>query len=202
MVKSKHTHSKGFNVTSLEGVSGIYIFLGRCGDVVYIGSCKDDFMRRLRSHTNKTNGKLSLDIQSIYVVITDPLINTLHVLEHLFIWYLEPPKNETLWFFRESENEKEVKQIAKEKNLHICGSLEKYLLSFETVLLKRELDENFEFIKYGKLEHSASKIAEVHCKGRGGGCLCYSCIVKRRKEEIERKRILYQKVKRILNSYS
>jgi hypothetical protein len=187
MAKREYTHAKGFNMTSLEGVSGVYIFIESCSDIAYIGMCDKDFKNRISSHTNKTNGKLNLDIRYINVTIVDPSLYPLHVLEHLFIWYFRPPLNEDLWFFG-GKSDKEVKMIAKEKGINIRGSIERFLLSFDSVMIERELDNNFEFIKYGEIEPVSSKKAK--CDGTRS-CLCYKCIVNRRKEErfIHMKRI-------------
>jgi hypothetical protein len=170
----KYTHSKGFNVTSLEGVTGVYMFREECGDIVYVGSCRGDFKNRLNSHYYHPSQKLTDDVRYMYVLIVEPHMDSvLHVLEHLLIWYFNPSKNDALWFFGGSEED--VKRIAKENNLHIRGSIEEFLLSFECVLIEREWDDNFEYKRYGEQEQIDSK--KVRCTGTLD-CLCFRCLVK------------------------
>jgi hypothetical protein len=180
LARKEYTHVKGFNVTSLIGVSGVYLFIESCCDTSYIGMCDKDFKNRMSSHTNKTNGKLNLDIQYIHVIIADTSLYPLHVLEHLFIWYFRPPKNDALWIFGRCKNENQVKMVAKDKAINIRGSIEKFLLSFHSIMIEREWDNNFELIKYGEIEHVSSK--KRQCDGTRS-CLCYECVVNRRKEE-------------------
>ncbi|PFQ61221.1 hypothetical protein [Bacillus cereus] len=172
-----YTHAKGFNVTSLKGISGLYFFQNAKGEILYIGMCNDDFKNRINSHAYGNHGKLNSEIHYIRVVIVNPIIYPLHVLEHLFIWYFKPQKNHSLWFFSGAKNAREVKRIAKEHTLHIRGSLEKFILSFESILLEREWDDNVKYKRYGNKEISASK--KVDCIG-SGDCLCLQCIVYKR----------------------
>ncbi|QGQ44746.1 GIY-YIG nuclease family protein [Metabacillus sediminilitoris] len=177
----QYTHAKGFNVTSLEGVAGVYILQETCGDVAYIGHCNNDFKNRIRSHTNKTNGKLDNNIQYLHVVIIDPDIYPLHVLEHLFIWYFNPPRNEDLWIFSRNKTVRQVKETAKKHNINIQGTLEEFLLSFETVFIEREWDDNFELKRYGEVETQSSK--KSSCDGTLN-CLCYQCLIDSRSKVI------------------
>jgi hypothetical protein len=177
MAKKKYTHSKGFNVTSLQGIAGLYIFHNSKGEVVYIGMCNNDFKNRINSHNYGEHGKLSLDIVYIRVIIADPDIYPLHVLEHLFIWYFNPRFNDSLWLFSGARNGLEVKQIAKENNIYIQGSVKNFILSFESVLIEREWEDNSRFKRYGEIETLKSK--NVSCTGMTN-CLCYHCLVNNR----------------------
>ena len=175
-MKKPYTHSKGFNVASLKGVSGLYFLQKSIDSIEYIGKCEDDFKKRMQSHCYGEHGKLSEDMSYLRVVIVDPTIYPLHVLEHLFIWYFFPQQNHSLWFFSDAESEKEVKLIAKENNLHIRGSLLRFIQSFESILIEREWDENNEYKKYGGVERLASK--KVKCTEELN-CPCYRCSVKK-----------------------
>ncbi|MGB6779750.1 MAG: hypothetical protein WBE33_13440, partial [Planococcus citreus] len=121
MARREYTHAKGFNVTSLKGISGIYIFQKTCGELSYIGMCNNVFKNRINSHAYGVYSKLNADIQYIHVIIVDPNKYLLHVLESLFIWYFDTPDNYTYWLFT-GDNDKVIKKQAKERNLHIRGS--------------------------------------------------------------------------------
>ncbi|CEY25010.1 hypothetical protein CN931_18015 [Bacillus sp. AFS054943] len=176
MGMKEYTHAKGFNVTSLKGIAGLYFFQNSKGEILYIGMCNGDFKNRINSHAYGSHGKLSLEIHYIRVVIADPSIYPLHVLEHLFIWYFKPRKNYSLWFFRGEKNEWKVKRIAKKHNLYIRDSLEKFILSFESVLIEKEWDDNLKYKRYGNAEGLFSK--KVDCSGTLD-CLCFQCTVYR-----------------------
>lgn len=173
-MKKKYTHAKGFNITSLKKVAGLYFFHNIKGEVEYIGMCNKDFKNRINSHAYGSHGKLSPETVYIRVVIANHITYQLHVLEHLFIWYFNPKKNNTYWLFSDVDNEKELKQLAKLHDIHIRGSLEKFILSFETVLIKREWDEKFKYKRYGDEEQLSSK--KEPCNGTMN-CLCYRCLV-------------------------
>lgn len=116
LILREFTHSKGFNIASLKGITGLYIFRDELGKVKYVGICRDDFKTRLRSHYSHPSQKLDGAIRYMNVVIIESnLYSVLHVIEHLFIWYFKPERNEVLWFFSKARSEKEVKDIAKKK---------------------------------------------------------------------------------------
>jgi hypothetical protein len=173
----EYTHAKGFNITSINGISGLYFFQDSEEKLVYIGMCVNDFKNRINSHDYGEHGKLSPDIDYLRVVIVDPVTNPLHVLEHLFIWFFNPKLNHSLWFFSGAKNEKEIKQIAKENNLHIQGSLKRFLLSFESVLIEREWENDSAYKRYGEIENIESK--KVYCTGTND-CICYKCLINNR----------------------
>jgi hypothetical protein len=173
----EYTHAKGFNVTSLKGVVGLYFFQNSKGEVLYIGMCNDDFKNRIYSHDYGDHGKLSPDIIYLRVIFVNPVVYPLHVLEHLFIWYFNPKLNNSLWFFGGNRNERELKHTAKEHNLYIQGSLKSFIHLFESILIEREWDENSEYKKYGEIEHIGTK--KVSCIGTHH-CLCFQCLVNSR----------------------
>jgi len=173
-LKKEYTHAKGFNVTSLKEVAGLYFFHNIKGEVEYIGKCNNDFKNRINSHGYGLHGKLSPETVYLRVIIADPINYPLHVLENFFIWYFGSQKNKSLWLFSGVENEKGLKKIAKSHNLYIRGSLEKFILSFESVLIKREWDENNKNIRYGEIEQLSSR--EIFCDSTQS-CLCYRCLV-------------------------
>jgi hypothetical protein len=174
----KYTHSKGFNITSLEGVAGVYIFQKACGALSYIGMCNNDFKKWINSHAYGEHGKLTADIHNMHVVIVDPIKYPIHVIESLFIWYFYTPKNHTYWLFSKIDDEKTIIKKAKEKNVIIRGSIEEFLLSFECVVIKREWNDDHSFKRYGVREKLLSKKASCD---RTVNCLCYSCLVQREK---------------------
>lgn len=178
MAKKEYTHSKGFNVTSLKGISGIYFFLNQHNEITYIGMCDDDFKNRINSHSYGHHGKLSSDIDYMSVIIADPLIYPLHVLEHLFIRYFAPIANHAYWIFNRCNDEVSVKKVAKEHGINIIGSLEEFILSFDSILIEREREERFGYKRYGEKELLSSK--RVLCNGNKK-CLCLPCLVKRKK---------------------
>ncbi|WP_352523308.1 GIY-YIG nuclease family protein [Heyndrickxia oleronia] len=177
MPKKPYTHAKGFNITSLQGKSILYLFRNKRGKVIYIGKCEDDFKDRINSHDYGISRKLTPVIHYITVVIVDTSIYPLYVLEHLFIWCLLPSKNEAVWLFYGNE-EDEIIQIAKEKKLYITGSVKEFLLSFESVVIEREWEDISakKYKRYGELEQLSSK--KVNCNGKRS-CLCINCLLDR-----------------------
>lgn len=173
----KYTHAKGFNITSLKGISGLYFLQESKDEVVYTGMCVGDFKNRINSHDYGDHGKLLPEIKYLRVILADPSIYPLHVLEHLFIWFFNPKSNHSLWFFSGAKNEEEIKQIAKKNNLHIQGSLKRFLLSFESVLIEREWEDDSTYKRYGEIENIESK--KVPCIGTND-CLCYKCLIHNR----------------------
>ncbi|MFL0361661.1 GIY-YIG nuclease family protein [Pseudobacillus sp. 179-B 2D1 NHS] len=179
-----YTHSKGFNITSLNGVYGIYLFRNIEGDVTYIGMCNNDFKNRLNSHAYGSHGKLAPNVQFLQVIIADPNKHPLHVLEHLLIWYLRPSKNYALWLFAGAKDEKSVKTIAKARNLHIRHSIENFLLSFDSVIIEREWEDDSRFKRYGETESLNSR--RIDCSGEDN-CLCFKCLVVKRRRWLKTK---------------
>lgn len=170
----EYTHAKGFNVSSLKGLSGIYLIRDFFNDLAYIGMCNGDFKNRIISHSYGEHGKLAVMDRYINVVIVDPSIFPLHVLEHLFIWYFSPPRNKAQWIFY-GENESIIIQKAKEHGLDIQGSVKEFILSFDSILLKREYGEKTLFKRYGNQEQLFSK--RIECASQEG-CLCLKCLLK------------------------
>lgn len=57
----------------------------------------------------------------------------------------------------------------------IRGTIENFLLSFDSVLIEREWEENnLKCKRYGKIEPWESN--KVHCAGNKE-CLCYKCLI-------------------------
>lgn len=94
------THTVGFNVTSLKGLSGVYIFYNSKGDFEYVGSCKDknieieNWRARFVAHNSYSGKKLTSEVKYMDVIIPPQDISERHLfaLEHLFMWYLRPQK--------------------------------------------------------------------------------------------------------------
>lgn len=181
-----YTHAKGFNVTSLQGRSVLYLFRDKKGKVIYIGKCEDDFKDRINSHDYGICRKLTPDIHYITILIVDTSIYPLYVLEHLFIWCFLPSKNNALWFFYGNE-EDEIIRIAKEKKLYISGSVKEFLLSFESVIIEREWEDVSanKYKRYGEHEQLSSK--KVSCN-RKRSCLCINCLVDRQSVRWKKKK--------------
>lgn len=174
MAKKEYTHAKGFNVTSLLGIHGLYILHDSSGEVNYIGKCNDDFKSRISSHCNRTHGKLNDNIKYLRVIAVDQDIHPLHVLENLLIWYLKPIENKDPWFFNKALKEKEVKQIANERGLKITGRLKEFILSYDTILIEREWEDEQNYKRYGSVETIDSN--RITCSGTEI-CLCFNCLV-------------------------
>lgn len=175
MPMKEYTHARGFNITSLKGIVGLYLIRDFLGNLAYIGKCEDDFKGRIISHTYGEHGKLAVLDRYINVVIVDSSKYPLHVLEHLFIWYFSPHRNEARWFFY-GNNENVIKQTAKKHGLVIRGSIKKFILSFENVLIEREYDEKHLYKRYGKHEQLVEK--KIDCTEMGR-CLCLKCLVEK-----------------------
>ncbi|MED3934398.1 GIY-YIG nuclease family protein [Priestia megaterium] len=172
-MRRKYTHSKGFNVTSLKDKAGIYFFRDEHGDIIYIGMCNNDFKNRINSHAYGEHGKLNSDVHYIHVILVDPIVYPIHVLEHLFIWLFDPIKNRSLWIFN---RDKGVKETANSHNLNIEGTVKDFLFSFDNILIQREWDKNGRYKRYGEVESLASK--RIVCS-KTASCLCFHCLVKR-----------------------
>lgn len=172
----KYTHAKGFNVTSLKGVSGLYLIRDYKGNLAYIGKCEDDFKNRINSHMYGEHGKLNWLDKDITVIIVDPNVYPLHVLEHLFIWYFLPYRNYALWFFYGNDEDRIV-QTAKENNLEIQGPIKQFISSFESVVIEREWDEKYGFKRYGEYEQLSSRKKECD---RTDDCLCFNCLMEKK----------------------
>jgi hypothetical protein len=174
MPMKEYTHAKGFNVSSLKGVSGLYLIRNFFGNLAYIGKCDNDFKNRITSHSYGKHGKLAIGDKHIIVVIVDPTNYPLHVLEHLFIWYFAPPRNNAKWFFNRRDDEDAIVRKAIEHGLGIRDSIKNFILSFESVLIEREFDEKYLFKRYGEQEQLSSK--RVDCT-ENDKCLCLKCLV-------------------------
>ncbi|MGP4069740.1 GIY-YIG nuclease family protein [Halobacillus sp. B29] len=173
-----YTHAKGFNVTSVEGISGIYLFMDANQDLIYIGASRD-FRNRINSHVYQINPKLTKDVQYLYVIKANPgEESTLHVLEHLFIWYLHSLKNHAHWLYYGSNFH--IKEIAIKHGLNIRSTIYHYLMSFETGLLIREYEDDGSFKRYGSKEEFKQK--KVICS-KEGGCMCFRCVMKNNRRE-------------------
>lgn len=177
MAIKEYTHAKGFNVTSLKGIAGLYLIRAFLGNLAYIGKCDGDFKNRINSHSYGEHGKLAVLDRYINVVIVDPTKYPIHVLEHLFIWYFSPPRNKAQWFFY-GNNEIAIIQKAKEHGLEIRGSIKEFILSFESVLIEREFDDKYYYKRYGEHEQLSSK--RIECN-ETDVCLCFKCLVEKSK---------------------
>ncbi|WP_085508987.1 GIY-YIG nuclease family protein [Thalassobacillus devorans] len=171
-----YTHVKGFNITGLEGVVGIYLLIDKDKQVKYVGASKADFKNRLQSHYYHPSQKLTDDINYLCVIKTDPRNQTvLHVLEHLIIRYFQPDRNKGGWLF--FGGKAAYKNIAIDNGLKIeSNNIKDYLLEFDACLIKREWFENGEFKKYGEVQKFADNII---CCTNEYNCLCYNCLVDR-----------------------
>jgi hypothetical protein len=180
-----YTHAKGFNITSLRGKAGLYFFRDKKGKLLYIGMCNGDFKNRINAHGYGEFGKLSYDVHFLTVLIADPAIYPLYVLEHLLIYVFFPPRNDASWLF--CGNEDNIVQIAKDKNLIINGSVKDFLLSFESVVIEREWEDVSakKYKRYGEEEQLSSK--KVDCNGKRS-CLCFNCLVERQSWLLKRRR--------------
>jgi hypothetical protein len=186
MAMKTYTHAKGFNVTSLQGKSGLYLFRDKKGKLIYIGKTEDDFKDRINAHHYGKSGKLTKDVHYITVILVDPSIHPLYVLEHLFIWCFLPPKNDAFWLFYGNDEDKII-QIAKEKNLIIPYSLKEFIQSFESVMIEREWEDetHYKYRRYGEQEELSSKV--VLCNGKRN-CLCFTCLVDRQSVRWKKRR--------------
>lgn len=181
MAKKEYTHAKGFNVTSINGFSGIYFFLDSNGEIKYIGKCDGNYKNRINSHCCGDFGKLDDEIKYMYAVLADLEKYPLHVLEQLFIrCFKTGPKNKQFQLFY-SYNEKVIKQIAKKKNLKIHGSIKKFILKFESVLLEREYEEDKKYKKYGEIETLKTK--KIICDDTNN-CMCFKCFVEKQSNSL------------------
>lgn len=196
MLRKKSTHSAGFNVTSLKGLSGIYIFYGLNNDILYVGSCEDknegieNWKKRLQAHRYFKGQKLTSDVKFIDIIIPNQEIShrNLLVLEYLLMWYLRPPRNLpqgllTHWrYFYWKWTEEAVKYVAKERyNFQIKGSICEFLSSFDFIRIQREWDEFGNFKKYGDIEKLDNK--KIPCTGKRN-CICFNCLSKKRHNKL------------------
>ncbi|WP_062231482.1 GIY-YIG nuclease family protein [Fictibacillus sp. FJAT-27399] len=175
MPMKAYTHAKGFNVTSLQGRSVLYLFRDRQGKLIYIGKSEDDFKDRITSNCYGKSKKLTSNIQYITVVIVDKSIYPLYVLEHLFIWCFLPPENNALWLFG-GNDEDEIIKVAENKKLYITGSVKDFIQSFESITLEREWEDKTanKYKRYGDQEELISN--KVNCNGKRL-CLCFKCLI-------------------------
>ncbi|MER2008972.1 MAG: hypothetical protein ABS939_16090 [Psychrobacillus sp.] len=193
------THTVGFNVTSLKGLSGVYIFCNSKGDFAYVGSCKDkditkeNWRSRLRSHNSYSGKKLTSEVQYMDVIIPPQDISEQHLyaLEHLFMWYLRPQKNlskglSSHWkYFRWDWTEEVVKKVAKDKyKIEISTNIDEFLMSFDLIRIQREYDENGGFKKYGDTERIESPFIACNKKRN---CSCFNCKARKRHKSVFRK---------------
>lgn len=196
MVRKSYTHSAGFNVTSLKGLSGIYIFYEANNDSLYAGSCEDkieeidNWKKRLQSHRTYKGQKLTPDVNFMDVIIPNQEISHQHllVLEYLLIWYLRPPRNLpkgllTRWrYFYWEWDEETVIYVAKERyNFQITGSVYEFLSSFDYIRIQREWDEYGNFRRYGDNEKLDSK--KISCTSKRN-CICFNCLAKKRHSKL------------------
>lgn len=192
MAKKAYTHSAGFNITSLKGLSAIYILYKTNNEIVYAGSCEDknvdieNWKSRFQSHRTYEGRKLTSDVSHMDVIIPNQDISHQHllVLEYLLIWYLRPPRNlpkgiMTHWrYFYWTWGEESVKQVAKESyNFQITGSVKEFLRLFDVIRIQREWDDCGNFKKYGNIEQLEGK--KISCTGKRK-CICLNCIATKR----------------------
>lgn len=192
MPRKSYTHSAGFNVTSLKGISGIYILNG-VNYQEYTGLCEDNWKGRLQAHITYEGQKLTPDVHSMDVLIPNREISHKHllVLEYLLIWYLRPPRNVpqgllTHWrYFNWKWSEEEVKYVANERyNLKLTGSVLEFLTtSFDFIRIQREWDDHGRFIKYGEVEALHSKV--ITCTSKRN-CTCFPCLARKRHNKLRR----------------
>lgn len=193
------THTVGFNVTSLKGLSGVYIFYNTKGDFEYVGSCKDknieieNWRARFVAHNSYSGKKLTSEVKYMDVIIPPQDISErdLYALEHLLMWYLRPSKNfikglGSRWkYFRWDWTEEVVKKVAKEEyNMEISSSIDEYLMSFDLIRIQREYDENGRFKKYGDTE--GIEYPFIACNKKRN-CSCFNCKARKRHKSVFRK---------------
>lgn len=65
--------------------------------------------------------------------------------------------------------------MLKKNNLYINKSIHRFLLSFNSTLIEREWDENYQFVKIGKITPLA--IDNEKCEDTLN-CKCFRCLVK------------------------
>lgn len=196
MQRKRQTHTVGFKVTSLRGLSGVYIFSDSEGNIIYVGSCKDkdntkeNWRSRLRSHNSYSGEKLTPEVQYMDVIIPPQDISERHllVLEHLLMWYLRPPKNlpkglNTHWrYFQWESTEDDVRKVAKETyQMEIPSNIGEFLMSFKLLRIKREYEENGDFKKYDDAEQIESY--EEGCIEKRN-CSCFNCKARKRHKSI------------------
>ena len=196
MPGKRYTHSAGFNVTSLKGLKGIYIFYGANNEIIYAGSCEDkkeeieNWKKRFQSHTTYSGQKLTLEVKYMDVIIPNQDISYRHllVLEYLLIWYLRPPKNRpkgsnTPWkYFKWNYSEETVKWVAWEKyKFEIIGSIHEFLKSYDFFRIQREWEDNGKFKRYGDFEQLDRK--KIPCTGKRN-CICFNCLSKKRHRKL------------------
>lgn len=199
MPRKRQTHTVGFKVKSLKGLSGVYIFYSSKGDIVYVGSCKDkditkeNWRSRLQSHNSYSGKKLTPEVRYMDVMIPSQDISEqyLLVLEHLLIWYLRPPKNlpkglGSHWrYFRWDWTEEVVKEVAKEKyKMEIASSIDEFLMSFDLIRIQREYDDNGGFKKYEDTEQV--EYPQNACTEKRN-CSCFNCKARKRHKSVFRK---------------
>lgn len=171
----KHTHAKGFNVTSIEGLSVIYLFRNTEGEVLYVGQSEGNIRKRIISHDYGINKKLTSDVVYIDVLPIKNLYSILY-LESLLIWYFNPKRNQTISFFsKEDSTEKVLVKINKNENP--VDSVEEFLLKLECGHIEREWEEDGNLKKYGEIERFSNKVLKCRYSST---CLCYSCLIKRK----------------------
>ena len=192
----KQTHTFGFELSSLRGLSGVYVFRNANGDIEYVGTCKDiddtkeNWKSRIQSHHSYSGKKLTDEVTFMDVFIPNQSINNrgLLILEYLLIWYLRPPKNlpdglGTHWrYFYWSWSEETVKAVARDKfDLIITTSIEEYLRSFRIKRIHREYESDGSFTKYGSVREVG--FIDEPCLD-DSVCTCFHCIARERHNAI------------------
>lgn len=192
----KQTHTFGFELSSMKGLSGVYVFRNVNGEIEYVGTCKDtdetkeNWRSRIRSHNSYNGKKLTNEVTFMDVFIPDQSINNrgLLILEYLLIWYLRPPKNlpeglGTHWrYFYWSWSEETVKAVAEDKyDLIITTSIEEYLRSFRIKRIHREYESDGSFTKYGSIREVG--FIDEPCFNNSV-CTCFHCIARERHNAI------------------
>jgi len=201
MARKRQTHTVGFNVTSLKGLSGVYIFYNSKGDFEYVGSCKDknitkeNWRGRFGAHNSYCGKKLTSEVKYMDVIIPPQDISERHLyaLEHLLMWYLRPSKNfpkglGSHWrYFRWDWTEEKVKKVAKEKyKMEISSNIGEFLMSFDLIRIQREYDVNGGLKKYEDTEQIESPLNACTEKRN---CSCFNCKARKRHKSVFRKRI-------------
>lgn len=197
--RKRQTHTVGFKLKSLKGLSGVYIFSDSKGNIMYVGSCKDkdktkdNWRSRLLAHNSYSGKKLTPEVKFMDVMIPPQDISDQHllVIEYLLIWYLRPPKNlpkglDSHWrYFHWNWTEEVVKEVAKEKyDMEISSSVDEFLMMFDLIRIQREYEENGGFKKYDDSEQIESPLKACTEKRN---CPCFNCKARKRHKSVFRK---------------